>query len=133
MDFYLISLLVDNDCSGDVITPLDTIADELYYISQNGTRSFTPTWTHSELDCPVHYEIMIVENGVERPLTLAEQQVISFSDVDGSMSYSTSDFSLDGQTWTVSIKMKSTYSTQPDAPQYLFDIEFRDACWDALL
>ena len=47
------------------------------------------------------------------------------------MEYSTDNFALDGETWIVSIKMVSTFSNQPDEPQYVFDIEFRDSCWDA--
>ena len=133
MDSYEVPITIDNDCSKDLVTPLDSIPNQLYYIARGGTRSFAPSWSHSESDCPTHFEIAIVKDGVERALTPLEQSVIAFSTKDGAVSYATDNFALDGQTWTVSVKMKSTYSAQPDTPQYLFDITFRDSCWDALL
>ena len=36
----LIELKVANECLIDEITPLDTIADQLYYIDEDGTQSF---------------------------------------------------------------------------------------------
>ena len=50
------------------------------------------------------------------------------------MSYSTSDYSLDGQVWSIRLYKKSTYSITPKQEgEYLFDIEFRDICWDSVL
>ena len=36
----LIELIVSNDCATDEVTALDSIEDELYYIAENGVRSF---------------------------------------------------------------------------------------------
>lgn len=116
------------------MTPLSTIANELYYIDEDGTRSFNPTWSTAIPGCPATYEIGLIENGVERPLTADEKAVINFDDTDGSMSYSTSDFGLDGQIWPIRIYKKSTYSEIPEGEgEYTFDIEFRDLCWDSSL
>lgn len=50
------------------------------------------------------------------------------------MSFTTSDYSLDGQIWTIRLYKKSTYSIVVEQEgEYLFDIEFRDICWDSVL
>ena len=75
-----------------------------------------------------------MEGGVERALTTDEYNVITHSTVDGSMSFTTSDYTLDGEIWTIRLYKKSTYSEGPKAEgAYLFDIEFRDICWDSSL
>ena len=128
-----ISLFLDIDCTLDVVTPLASIDNQSYLIAVDKLQSFAPTWLQSKPDCPVTYEIMKVVSGAERPLTASELRVITFQESDGSMSYSTNDFDLDGKIWTLSIKMKSTFSKKPDVVQYVFDIRFRDSCWEANL
>lgn len=72
--------------------------------------------------------------GVERPLTIEEQAVITHDNSDGSMSYSTSDYALDGQVWNIRLYKRSTFSEVFDQDGvYLFEIEFRDICWDSNL
>lgn len=132
----IIQLLVTNECRDDVVTALDTIADELYFIDQDGLRSFVPTWSTTIPDCPVTYEIGRIDEltGQERPLSLDELAVITFNPSDGQMSYSTSNYGLDGQTWTIRLYLRSTYSvTSQREGDYLFDIEFRDVCWETVL
>ena len=43
------------------MTALDTIADELYYIAEDGLVNYEPTWTHTMVDCPVTYEVSRVD------------------------------------------------------------------------
>ena len=96
------------------------------------TRTFVPTWSTAIPGCPVTYEIGRVENSVLRPLTPAETTVITHSTTDGQMSFDTSDFVLDGEIWTIRLYKRSTYSIGPKQDGvYLFDIEFRDICWDS--
>ena len=50
------------------------------------------------------------------------------------MSYETSDYDLDGQIWKIRLYKKSTYSITAKAEaEYLFDIEFKDICWESVL
>ena len=50
------------------------------------------------------------------------------------MSFDTSNFSLDGEIWTIRLYKRSTYSTGAKQDGvYLFDIEFRDICWESKL
>ena len=50
------------------------------------------------------------------------------------MSFVTSDFALDGEIWTIRLYKRSTYSIGPKQNGvYLFDIEFRDICWESKL
>ena len=68
-----------------MVTPLDTIPDELYYIAEDGTKSFVPTWSTTIPGCPVTYEIGRINDitGLEEPLTAAELVVITFDITDG--------------------------------------------------
>ena len=65
------------------MTALSTIADELYYIAEDGVRAFVPTWSITVVGCPVTYEIGRIVNGVEHPLTAVEYAVISHTTQDG--------------------------------------------------
>ena len=128
----LIRLTVNNDCQTDKVTPLDTIPDELYYIAEDGVRTFAPSWSITVIGCPVTYEIGRIDEstGLERPLGSAELAVIDFNGNDGQMSYQTSNYELDGEVWTIRLYKKSTYSIAPEQEgEYLFDIEFKDICW----
>ena len=128
----IITLNVKNQCKIDQVIPLDSIADELYYIAEDGTRSFTPTWSTAVIGCPQTFEIGRMVNGIERPLTAGEKAVITFSSSDGSMSYTTDDYSIDGEIWTIRLYKRSTFSeSKQQEGVYLFDIEFRDVCWDS--
>ena len=63
------------------MTALESIEDELYYIAENGMRSFELTWSTIIAGCPVTYEIGRIDSrsGLERALTVEEAAVISFS------------------------------------------------------
>ena len=125
--------MIQPDCSLDIVTPVDKIADQTYLIGFDGTVSYEPKWTQSKPYCPVEYEFTRLIGGSVVPMTLDETKIISFNESDGSLTLSTDDLSMHGLTWTLSITMKSTRSEQPDGSQYLFNINFRDACWDAEL
>ena len=44
------------------------------------------------------------------------------------------DFGLDTEVWTIKLYKKSTYSTHANGEGvYLFDVTFRDFCWDSVL
>ena len=59
---------------------------------------------------------------------------MAFNSVDGSASLATSDFALDGEVWTIRIHKESVESIGPNrVGEYIFDIEFRDVCWDSSL
>ena len=50
------------------------------------------------------------------------------------MSYQTSDLTLHGEIWTIRLYKKSTYSISAmQEGEYLFDIEFKDICWESVL
>ena len=50
------------------------------------------------------------------------------------MTLSTSDYALDGEIWTIRLFMRSTFSsTDKRDGAHIFDIEFRDICWDSVL
>lgn len=100
----------------------------------DGTRSFDPTWSSATAGCPLTYEVGRVENSTLRPLTPAEKLVITHDNTNGKMSFVTSDFSLDGEIWTIRLYKRSTYSIGPKKDGvYTFDIEFRDICWESKL
>ena len=77
----IIKLTVTNACQTDEVTALDTIADEIYYIAEDGFRSFAPTWSITVPGCPVTYEIGRIDDlsGLERPLSVNELAVITFN------------------------------------------------------
>ena len=81
----IIKLIVSNDCDADEVTALGSIEDELYYIAENGVRSFEPTWSTITAGCPVTYEIGRIDSRslLERALTVEEAAVITFSNTDG--------------------------------------------------
>ena len=82
------------------------------------------------------YEIGRIDDltGLERPLTLDELAVITFDSSNGQMSYQTSNYELDGEIWTIRLYKKSTYTiTAMQEGEYLFDIEFKDICWESVL
>ena len=82
------------------------------------------------------YEIGRIDDltGLERPLTVDELAVITFDSSNGQMSYQTSNYELDGEIWTIRLYKKSTYSiTAMQEAEYLFDIEFKDICWESVL
>ena len=81
----IIILIVNNECQTDEVTSLSTIADELYYIAEDGVRAFAPTWSITVARCPVTYEIGRIDDltGIERALTASELAVITFSQIDG--------------------------------------------------
>lgn len=129
-----ILLEVNNDCQLDEVRALSTIDQQLYYINVDGLRDFDPTWSTTVPGCPATYEIGRIVNGVERPLTPEEFAVINYSIYDGQMSYSTADYALDGEIWEIRLYKRSTYSiSSMQDGEYLFDIEFRDICWDSVL
>lgn len=77
---------------------------------------------------------LIDETGTERPLTLDEQQVLKQDPTQGWLDLDTSNYDLDGQVWTVRLYMRSPISTTDKRDGvYLFEIEFRDICWDSNL
>ena len=63
------------------MTALNTIADELYYIAEDGERAFVPTWSITIVGCPVTYEIGRIDEltGLERILAPEELAIITFS------------------------------------------------------
>ena len=74
----LIELQVNDGCEDDEVTTTDTIPFQLYYIAETGLVSFKPTWTHTELGCPITYEIGRIDDttGLERALTADESSVL---------------------------------------------------------
>lgn len=133
-EILFIDLDVLNECEIDQVDPLSNIPYQLYYIAEDPVRSFSPTWTSAINGCPTFFDIEIDENGIWRPLNAAELAVISFNSADGSFSFQTSDYQLDGQIWLLNVFKKSTYSVVPSGKgEYIFDLEFRDICWDSTL
>ena len=111
---------------------MSTITDQLYYIDFDGLRDFDPTWDNTVIGCPATFEIGRIVGGVEQPLTDAEYAVLSHSTIDGDISLSTSDFALDGEIWTIRLYKVSSDSIELNrVGEYIFDIEFRDICWDS--
>ena len=132
----IVTLNVENKCLTDTVAPVGFISDEnLYYISEDGVLAFVPTWSNSVAGCPVVHGMSRIESGgTERPLNSAELAVITFDASNGQASIQTSDFALDGELWTLKIYKQSTASTSPlSEGYYLFDVEFRDICWDSTL
>jgi len=128
-----INLIVNNDCQIDDVTALDVIDDEVYTIGFDGIRFFNPTWSTTIPGCPVTYEIeRVIDGGVSVPLTAKELAVLSHNIQDGQMQYSTNDFTLDQEVWTLKLFKRSTYSLSPNRDGiYQFDIKFIDRCWEA--
>ena len=80
------------------------------------------------------FEICRIENSVARPLTAAEKLVVAHASSNGKINFVTSDFSLDGEIWTIRLFKRSTYSIGPKKDGvYVFNIEFRDICWESNL
>ena len=129
-----IDLEVLNECEIDSVTPLTSIPYQLYYIAEDPLFSFNPSWNSVIAGCPTFFDIEIDDGGVWRPLSAAELAVISFNSADGSFSFQTSDYALDGQIWLLNVFKKSTYSIGVAGKgEYIFDLEFRDICWDSTL
>ena len=63
------------------MTALSSIANELYYIAEDGVRAFVPTWSTTVMGCPVTYEIGRIDEltALERALAAEELAVITFS------------------------------------------------------
>ena len=63
------------------MTALSSIANELYYIAEDGVRAFVPTWSTTVMGCPVTYEIGRIDEltGLERALAAEELAVITSS------------------------------------------------------
>ena len=118
----------------DAVVTLKTISDQLYYIAETNLVTFEPTWSSNVTGCPLVYEIARIENGIARSLNSQELAVITHSLVDGVTTLETSNYSLDGEVWTIKISKRSVYSTGSQFEgAYIFDIEFRDICWDSML
>ena len=130
----IINLEVRNECDQDAVVNLKTISDQLYYIAESRVVTFEPTWSSNITGCPLVQEIARIENGIARSLNPQELAVITHSLVDGVTTLETSEYSLDGEVWTIKILKRSLYSTGSQAEgAYIFDIEFRDICWDSIL
>ena len=128
----MIELKVKDGCEEDEVTNLSTIEDTLYYIAEDGLVKYQPTWTHSELGCPIEYLVSRIVDGVERPLTDEEKTVLGHDDTNGWLDLITSDYALDGEIWTIRLFMRSSFSESPlKDGAHVFDIEFRDICWDS--
>ena len=110
------------------------IYNTLYNIAESGKVSYTPTWSHTKPDCLVEYIVNRIDDGVERPLSAAEKLVLFHSKSNGWMDLLTSDYTLDGEIWKIKLLMKSIFSeTSSNKAAHIFDIEFRDICWDSVL
>ena len=108
------------------------MSDTLYYIAEDGVVRYEPEWTHTETGCPFTYEVGRMVDGVERPLTPDEQVVLVHDDSNGHLRLETGNYALDGEIWTIRLYMRSTYSkTAQQDGAHVFDIEFRDICWDS--
>ena len=92
----IIGLKVNDGCEDDEVTNLTTIGNTFYYIAEDGVISYEPTWSHSEVGCPIAYMVSRIENGVERPLTASEKLVLNHDVTNGWMTLDTSDYALDG-------------------------------------
>ncbi len=92
----------------------------------------TPKWKQRYEECPFTFEIGRVVDGFERLLSPEENKVIQFNPTNGRMRFKTDNFGLDGETWTIRLYMKSTYSmSDMHEAAFVFDIKFRDICWDS--
>jgi len=130
----LIDLWVMDGCEDDDVTNLTTIDDTLYYIAEDGLVSYQPTWTHSELGCPILYMVSRIVDGVERDLTPEEALVLTHNSANGWLDLQTSDYALDGEVWTIRLFMRSEFSKSDKKDgAHVFAIEFRDICWDSEL
>ena len=129
----LIELKVRDACPEDEVTPTSSISNTLYYIAEDGLINYEPTWTHTKVDCPITYEVSRIEtDGTERALTAEEELVLVHDKSNGWLDLNTSNYELDGQIWTIRLFMRSPISeTDKRDGVYLFDIEFRDICWDS--
>lgn len=134
LEELLIELKVKDACQEDEVTNLTTIDDILYYIAEDGTIAYEPTWEHSQTSCPFSYEVTRIVEGVERALNDEEKLVLTHDPSNGWLDLNTSDYSLDGQIWTIRLFMRSTFSESAKKDgAHVFDIEFRDICWDSVL
>jgi len=130
---------VDVDCEIDELTPTTTIANAVYTISVDGAVPFIPTYSvQTEAGCPLEYDVQIVDNGVARNLTPAEQAVLTIQDnivtEDGRLIANTADFGLHGEVWKIKLSKKSTRSISSNGEAaYNFDLEFKDPCYDSVL
>lgn len=122
-------------CQEDEVTNLEVIEDyTLYYIAEDGMVSYNPSWSHSKESCPFTYEVTRIIDGVERELTDDEKLVLTHDKTNGWMDLDTSNYLLDGEIWTIRLFMQSTFSfTDKKDGAHVFDIEFRDICWDSSL
>ena len=135
-DELLIVLDVQNGCLNDeVTTTAAAINDLTYNINEDGTLSWSPTWSNSVTGCPQTFEIGRIVTSVEQALTGHETAALThYPGTDGHLELLSTDYALDGEVWTVKLYQKSTYSTHANAEGvYQFDITFRDICWDSVL
>ena len=131
----LIDVRLDLACQIDEVINLSLISDTKYYIAQDGLKEFKPEWTHTVPACPVEYGVSRIIDGAERPLNSAEKLVLThFSLTNGWLDLQTSDYALDGEVWSINLFMRSIYSNAPKRDgELVFEIEFRDNCWDSIL
>lgn len=119
-------------CNDDEVTTFGTIDDTLYYIAEDGLVSYQRTWEHTELGCPITYQVTRIESGIERALTPEEQLVLIIDPNNGYLDLQTDDYALDGEIWDIRLFMRSEFATNPKRDgAYTFQIEFRDICWDS--
>ena len=134
MEELLIELTVKDACAEDEVTNETSIEDTLYYIAEDGVVSYLPTWSHIKEGCPFTYEVRRIVEGVERLLSDAEKLVLTHDNTNGWMDLSTSNYVLDAEIWTIRLFMQSTFSSSEKRDgAHVFDIEFRDICWDSVL
>jgi len=130
----IIELRVKDGCEDDQVTNLSVVADTLYNVAEDGLVRYMPTWSHSEEGCPIEYLVSRVVGGVERPLSADEETVLKHFNTTGWLDLETSDYALDGEVWTIRLFMRSSFSKSPLRDgAHIFDIEFRDICWDSKL
>ena len=132
----LVRLSVIDVCADDEVSgPTAAIEDDLYLINFDGEKSIAQAWYSTTVPgCAIEHDVLRVIDGVARPLTTDEQLVISQLPADGSLRYSTSNFALDGEVWTIRVVARSVHSTSAlREATSSFQIEFRDRCWDLAL
>ena len=57
------------------------------------------------------YTVARVVGGVEQSLTAFETAALTFDSADGSLDILSTDYSLDGEVWTIRLICSSDYST----------------------
>lgn len=131
----MIDVSLGGGCNDDEVTNLTSISDILYYIAEDGLVKFEATWSNIEPSCPTDYLVTRIVEGTERDLTEAEKLVLTHHKLTtGMLDLQTSDYALDGEVWKIKLFMRSTYSKLPENKRngiYVFEIEFRDICWDS--